>query len=316
MDYMQNFGRLALGSRLKRISHTLFEEVNSFYKNHHIDLDANCFVLLNYITEFEPINLKQAELALQTSHADISQKTSKLVKTGFIKSQTDKSDGRSKLLTLTDKGHEAMQQIRPLWQAVDRTLASLIHPYEKEFFSAVKNLEKKLHSGDIAHLYKEQLKQTQNKTVQIIPYENKHKEVFKTLNTEWLEKHFSVEETDIKIFEDPINAIIKPGGYIFMAELDNEIVGTCALYKTDDTFELCKMGVDPRYRGFGIGKELIEAACNTAEQTGVDGIFLLTSKPLKSAQHLYEKLGFQEVELTKEDLIKYNRADIRMVKKF
>jgi hypothetical protein len=53
-----------------------------------------------------------------------------------------------------------------------------------------------------------------------------------------------MEESDEKILNDPEKYILAKGGFIFMAELNDEIVGTCALLKIDDdTFELAKMAV-------------------------------------------------------------------------
>jgi len=43
---------------------------------------------------------------------------------------------------------------------------------------------------------------------------------------------------------------LQPGGHILMARYNREIVGTCALIKTDDdTYELAKMAVTERARG-------------------------------------------------------------------
>lgn len=51
--------------------------------------------------------------------------------------------------------------------------------------------------------------------------------------------------------------------------------------------------VNPDLRGQGFGKSLIEQAKQLAKETGARGLFLETEASNKSAQGLYEKMGFQ-----------------------
>jgi len=56
-----------------------------------------------------------------------------------------------------------------------------------------------------------------------------------------------------------------------MARYNREIVGTCALIKTDDTYELAKMAVE-RARGKNIGW-LLGQAVNVARKLGAKKVF-------------------------------------------
>ena len=80
--------------------------------------------------------------------------------------------------------------------------------------------------------------------VKIVPYNKKYKEDFTRLNIEWLQKYFIVEPADEKMLSSPEKEIIRNGGEIFFALLENKAVGTCAVLKVDEiTFELAKMAV-------------------------------------------------------------------------
>ena len=61
-------------------------------------------------------------------------------------------------------------------------------------------------------------------------------EVFKSLNIEWLETYFVVEEIDDRILSHPQTEIIDSGGHIFMVEANNEVVGTFAFIKKGEGF--------------------------------------------------------------------------------
>ena len=147
-------------------------------------------------------------------------------------------------------------------------------------------------------------------TIEIIPFSPAYKEDIKTLNLEWLQKHFRVEPKDEIVLSDPQGQIIDKGGMIFYAKYKDEIVGTVSLIKIDDTtFELSKMAVTHGVQGLGIGKKLMLHCLAVAEAKGMEKLILYSNRKLLSAIHLYEKFGFVEVPL--EDGV-YERADIKM----
>jgi N-acetylglutamate synthase-like GNAT family acetyltransferase len=147
--------------------------------------------------------------------------------------------------------------------------------------------------------------------LRIIAYEPKYREDFERLNLEWLEKNFSVEENDKNQLQHPEEAFIQTGGFIFIALLDDEAVGTAALHKeSDHYFELAKMSVTEKAKGKGIGEALAKAAIVKAKAAGAKKIFLLTNRKLAPAVQLYQKLGFKEVLL--DDSKGYSRCNLKM----
>lgn len=148
--------------------------------------------------------------------------------------------------------------------------------------------------------------------VQIIPFTPDLKEPIKTLNKEWLQKYFKVEEQDELVLSNPQEEIIDKGGLIFYAKYNNEIIGTVSLLKVDDnTFELSKMAVSDKAQGLGIGNKLLIHCLAVAEENGIKKVLLYSNRKLLPAIHLYEKFGFAEVPLGN---VSYERADIKMEK--
>jgi ribosomal protein S18 acetylase RimI-like enzyme len=151
-----------------------------------------------------------------------------------------------------------------------------------------------------------------NNTVEIIPYSPDLKGHIKTLNIEWLQKYFRVEEKDELVLSNPQEEIIDKGGMIFYAKYNDEILGTVSLMKIDDaTFELSKMAVSYKAQGLGIGNKLLVHSVAVAEGNNIKKLLLYSNRILLPALHLYEKFGFVEVPL--ED-VSYERADIKMEK--
>ena len=133
-----------------------------------------------------------------------------------------------------------------------------------------------------------------NEQVEIVTYNPKYKKDFKDLNIEWISNYFVVEPNDVKALDHAEDYIINKGGEIFSAILDNEVLGVCALIKSDGKnydYELAKMAVSPRAQGKGVGLLLAESAIKWAKEKGASKIYLESNTKLKPAIKLYEKLG-------------------------
>lgn len=149
--------------------------------------------------------------------------------------------------------------------------------------------------------------------VQIKTYTPKYKESFKNLNIEWISNYFEVEPNDIKALDHAEEYIIEKEGEIFSAVLNDEVLGVCALIKSntkDYDYELAKMAVSPKAQGKGVGLLLAKEAIKWASEKGASKIYLESNTKLQPAIKLYEKLGFKEIKGISSS---YNRVDIQMI---
>jgi len=146
--------------------------------------------------------------------------------------------------------------------------------------------------------------------VSIIEYRDEHHEVFRQLNLEWLDKYNLTEEPDLMVLNDPRGTILNHDGFIWLAVIDSEIVGTAALIKEHaEIYELGKMSVAPAWRGKGISKLLIETCLEKARELKAWKIQLFSNHQLKAALKLYEQYGFQYVVVKDSP---FETADIKM----
>lgn len=136
--------------------------------------------------------------------------------------------------------------------------------------------------------------------------------VFRQLNEEWISRYFKLEPADLKALNHPEEYILKPGGGILFAELNGQVVGTCALIKMADgnSYELAKMAVSPAAQGQQIGYLLGQAAVQRVRDLGGRRVYLETNSTLAPALALYHKLGFQH--LAEPNPSPYARADVQM----
>jgi len=153
--------------------------------------------------------------------------------------------------------------------------------------------------------------------IKIIHFNNKYTKAFYNLNIEWLQTFFYVEPFDEEVLSKPEKYIINKGGHIFFAQLNNDIVGTVALMPIGNKglFELTKMAVSPKHRGFKIGQKLMQYCIDFAkEDMQLPELVLYSNTLLENAIYIYRKHGFIEVPLEKDT--PYKRCNIKMVLKF
>ena len=149
-------------------------------------------------------------------------------------------------------------------------------------------------------------------TIKIVTYEPQYQEAFKSLNIEWISKYFEIEAADTIALDHPKEYILDKGGEIFIALLNDEAVGVCAMIKMQEDFdyEMAKMAVSPKAQGKGIGLLLGRFVIDWAAQNNATTIYLESNTQLEPAINLYYKLGFKEVKRKNSP---YKRANIQML---
>ncbi len=147
--------------------------------------------------------------------------------------------------------------------------------------------------------------------IEIVPFSKEFTTHFYKLNLEWLETFFYVEDFDREVLSNPQKYIIDPGGFIFFALEDGEVLGTVALMKNSDRiFELTKMAVAPNQRGRKIGQKLLTHCIDFGRQMSFEALILYSNRKLENAIHIYRKHGFTEIAV--EPNSPYVRSNIKM----
>lgn len=83
-----------------------------------------------------------------------------------------------------------------------------------------------------------------------------------------------------------------------LAVLENEIVGSIVIDGREQDErgpQLRWFALEPKARGYGIGKKLLHTALESCQSKGYKRVHLITSPRLETALHLYKQAGFEQV---------------------
>lgn len=147
--------------------------------------------------------------------------------------------------------------------------------------------------------------------IKVVDYQPEYQPCFERFNRQWIEELFEMEPVDEWVLTNPDKAILEPGGAILMALYNGVPAGTVGLRKFDEeTYEFTKMAVDTNFRRKGIAEAISYASFKKAKELGATRVILYSNKLNVGAVKLYEKIGFQHVEVENDV---YKRADVKML---
>ena len=307
-DLLIDQGCLALGSRMKRIFDRLAQEGTQIYECAGLDFKPTWFPAFVALRRESPLAMGQLADRVHVSHVAVNQVLKELASKGLVRLKPSKTDRRVRLVELTTKGTSLAEEAERVWPVIRTVLEEAVEESERPLVEALNRFEAVLDRQSFSKRFKE----AWNDGIEIIPFEAQYRSEFYEINKAWIEKYFVMEAPDRVALENP-EAILQDGGAIFFARdrMTGRIIGTCALMKHGDAWELAKMGVVEEEQGRGAGRKLAEAVLDHARRIGIREVFLGTNSMLKAARSLYDKLGFVEEPFPFQS--DYERANVYMV---
>jgi len=82
----------------------------------------------------------------------------------------------------------------------------------------------------------------------------------------------------------------------WVLDLNGQLIGALTMYFDENDAHLSNVAVDPRYKGQGYGKVLINFAENIAREKGYLHLSLVTHVKLSKNIDFYNKLGYKEID--------------------
>lgn len=91
-----------------------------------------------------------------------------------------------------------------------------------------------------------------------------------------------------------------PRGSLLLAFIEGHVAGCVALRPLDNVdypnaAEMKRLYVRKAFRGFGLGRQLVEAVMDAARLAGYACVLLDTLDDMEAARALYDELGFEDI---------------------
>ncbi|OHX65278.1 MarR family winged helix-turn-helix transcriptional regulator [Flammeovirga pacifica] len=141
MDYYQSAGSLVLGSRLKRISDKFLLEVGKVYQQRNIDFDPSWFPFFFLLDQNKTLSLREISNQLNVSHSAVSQLATALIKKELLEMNRCETDGRRRIIQLTEKGEALLSQSKPIWKALQDTMIEMTNKGDSQLLKELSDLE-------------------------------------------------------------------------------------------------------------------------------------------------------------------------------
>ncbi len=312
MNLFEKTGKMALGSRLRLFTARITEDAAKIYELYDVDLVPKWFPVFFVLSEDGENTVTEIANQIGHSQPSVSKIVKEMIAGGLVKENMKSSDKRRTVVALTKKGKAISERLRVQCSDVDAVIDSIISEARTNLWEALEEWEYLLDQKSLLNRVQEQRKRREGREVEIVEYQEKYQEAFKSLNEEWISKYFVIEDTDRKALDNPQSYILDNGGRIFVALYKGQPVGVCSLIKMNDPdydYELAKMAVSPAMQGKNIGWLLGQTALRAARELGASKLYLESNTLLTPAINLYHKLGFKKVF---GRATPYARANIQM----
>jgi DNA-binding MarR family transcriptional regulator/GNAT superfamily N-acetyltransferase len=310
MDFYQNIGKMALGSRLRRLSELLTEQAAEVYALYDAAIQPKWFPVFYVLSAGDERSISQIAQEIGHSHPSVSTIVKEMEKSGVVTKGSNKGDKRENYVKLTEKGFGIHERVKAQYLDVGSAVEKAMQETQNDMWAAIGEWEYLLKEKSLLARVRDEKKIRESAEISILDYRPEYGPAFRDLNEQWITQYFKMEPSDHKYLDHAEENIIHKGGVIIFALQKGKPVGTCALIPLEDkTFELGKMAVLPTEKGRGIGFLLGQAIVEKAKALGAKRLYLESNTILTPALCLYQKLGFKKV-IGKPS--PYERSNIQM----
>ena len=153
MNLINELGELALSTRLVRLSEVCRKDVTLIYKEHHLNFESKWFPVLYVLHKRKSISIIELADEIGYSHPSVIALIKEMQKEKLLKSTLSKTDGRKRIITLTTKAENMIEEFKPLWDNF-RKVAIQIYNNGSSLLKAVEDTEAALENESYYDRYK------------------------------------------------------------------------------------------------------------------------------------------------------------------
>lgn len=287
VNLIDESGILAISTRLQRLSDQIRKDGLLVYKAFGIEFEPKWFPVIYTLQFKSPLSVLELAAEIGFAHPSTISLLKELEQQKLISSLRDQADERKRLVMLTGKAWELIEQMKPVWDLMINVLTEVTET-ENNLMKALNEVEEQLRNksfftraiGLVEQMKsRREVEKTSINGIEVKIVESAEgKKIFGAIQKSVLKE--GVEEQLLTIGEDS-----KAVNYL--ATVNDLPAGTCSYRKTKTGYQLEGLAVLEQYRGLGVGKAMISMLL----EQQLNKIYLNSPIILVT---WFEKLGFSK----------------------
>lgn len=154
MNLINELGELALSTRMVRLSEQCRRDVTRIYKEHHLDFESKWFPVLYVLSKKKTLGVIELADEIGYTHPSVIALVKEMQKKKLVKSVPSKTDGRMRMLSLTQKAADMMDEFKPLWDDFRAVSKQVYNNGGSSLLKAVEDCEAALEKESYYQRYK------------------------------------------------------------------------------------------------------------------------------------------------------------------
>ena len=153
MNLIIELGELALSTRMVRLSEQCRRDVTRIYKEHHLDFESKWFPVLYVLSKKKSFGVIELADEIGYTHPSVFALVKEMQKKKLGKSEPSKTDGRMRMLSLTQKAIDMLSEFQSLWDDF-RSVSRQVYNNGSSLLKAVEDCEAALGKESYYQRYK------------------------------------------------------------------------------------------------------------------------------------------------------------------
>jgi DNA-binding MarR family transcriptional regulator len=241
MSVFTDAGLLIIGTRLKRLSDRFLNEVSRIYKSQNIRFEPAWFPIFFLLDKKGSLSLTEIASELEVSHSAISQMITQLLNKNVVEIEQEASDARIKKIVFSAKGKKLIEQVHPIWSALQKSLDQLMpsNITGENFLNTISQIEEKLSNNTLLETTLLYINKNSPEVEPVTPDKMQKKKLLNWIKSENTVFRYSSEE-------------------LLMAVHGKTIIGFAAYSVSEHAMLLKYIYITPFYRRKGIALQLLK----------------------------------------------------------
>ena len=141
MKNINEIGILAVGTRLKRLYDNMMPSGKAIYQSHGLEFEPKWFSIVYVLVEENELSVTDLANLLGLSHPTIIQTLKELEKNGWVVSRKSKSDGRIRLLQLSQMAKSKVPLLQMIWAQIRQAIEEMNRDGQVDFWEGFLEFE-------------------------------------------------------------------------------------------------------------------------------------------------------------------------------